>query len=276
MADENDNFEEQVLDGFAHLKETLMKVDESAVHEEFDSLTDAEKLFIFAKKLIIPKEDFDAETKVRDLLQKNHELKAKIEEQDAKFGKVVREKEAEIAGLNDDISSLSELVKETTQQRDEFSDLCSQLKSVNELDAEDAYAFEVKYNSVRTQRDELLTLCDQKKKDIATLTHQLNDSRTKCDSYRTAHDELFYAKKDLVEDIQDLCDQKAQADEELLSLRTAKAQADEELLSLRTENKEQKEEIAKLKAQLAKLDSSKTQRLLALKQSIKDLVADSQ
>ena len=62
MADENDNFEEQVLDGFAHLKETLMKVDESAVHEEFDSLTDAEKLFIFAKKLIIPNEDFDAET----------------------------------------------------------------------------------------------------------------------------------------------------------------------------------------------------------------------
>ena len=262
MADENNNFEEQVLDGFARLKKILMKVDESAVHEEFDSLTDAEKLFIFAKKLIIPKEDFDAETKVRDLLQKNYELKAKIEKQDAKFGKVVREKEAEIAGLNDDISSLSELVKETAQQRDEFSDLCSQLKSVNKLEAEDAYAFEVKYNSVRTQRDELLTLRDQKQKEIDTLTYQLNKYRTKCDSYHAARDELFYAKEDLVEDIQDLCDQKAQADKELLSLQTA--------------NKEQKEEIAKLKAQLAKLDSSKTQRLLALKQSIKDLVADSQ
>lgn len=233
MEDENNNFEEQIFDGFAYLKETLMKVDESSVHEEFDSLTDAEKLFIFAKKLIIPKEDFDAEKKIIDLLKKNNELMVKIEEQDAKFGKIILEKETEIAGLNDNISYISELVEETAQQRDEFSDLCSQrsselldIQTKNQLNDEDAYAFEVKYNSVRVQRDELHDA-------NVRIENELRSTNEFCEKQRL------------------------------------------QIIDLQHSNTEKDEEIARLKAQLTKLDSNKTQRLLALKQSIKDLVKDS-
>jgi len=268
MTSEKVDFEEEILYGFDKLKSALMKVDESSVHEEFDNLSDAEKLLIFAKKLIISKEDFDADMKIRHLLKENYELKTKYDTCVMGFEKSMLEKGEEIIDLNSGISLLSKLLKEAKKQREENYELFT--KMVDKCETLEQDNLEVSYDLTCSLEE--IKFLKEKVKEYNIISEDAYAYEVKCKMYKDVCDKLSLDTQLISDNFQIKNDE---FEEKIAKKDLIISKARDSVERLEDENEEKDCEIQRLKEQIKKiqtLNKGKSSRLLALKASIKNLV----
>lgn len=114
-----DNFE----NAYEKVSERLMNIDDE-IHPNFDSLNEADKLFLFAKKLIMKNDDFLN-------IKRIAELEKEVEEKNEK---------------------LIQLQEENTY----LNNLNSTIEQENKILDEDCYAYKLKFNMYKKKYEELL------------------------------------------------------------------------------------------------------------------------
>jgi hypothetical protein len=145
------NIEDDIFLKFRKLENSVMNIDDNVINEEFNKLPNSEKLFIFAKKLILSDEDFNNKIEYDKLKKQNNKLtkeSTKINNLKLKNKILSEDAYAFEVKYNKSKTYCIELEKKINM-------LSQECKKLEDIILEDAYVYNLKYSKLNNENEQL-------------------------------------------------------------------------------------------------------------------------
>ena len=116
------------------------------IHPNFDDLNESDKLFLFAKKLIMENDNFLTSKRIADLEKEVEEKNKKL----IQLQKKLKSKNTELLEAN--VTHQNKI----NFEKNKYEDIISTIKKENSILDEDCYAYELKFNIYKKKYEDLL------------------------------------------------------------------------------------------------------------------------
>ena len=132
-------------DAFEKVSKRLVNLDDE-IYQEFDNLEKSDKLFLFAKKLIMDNNDFLNVKRITD-------LEKEVEEKNKRLIQI----QEELKSKNDELLEANNLYKvKISLCNNKYKGIIDNIKKKNSIIYEDCYAFKLKFNMYKNMHQDLL------------------------------------------------------------------------------------------------------------------------